>query len=85
MNIDYTKSFTKQFKKQPKKIQNAFIYRLDIFRDDPGNQILNHHSLKGKYLGMFSINITGDVRALYYKQGETIIIFAFIGTHSQLY
>lgn len=30
------------------------------------------------------MNVTGDVRALYREEGNTIVIFAFIGTHSQL-
>ena len=36
-------------------------------------------------LGYWSINITGDVRAIYRQHGDTIIIFVLIGTHSQLY
>ena len=86
MIIDYTKTFTKQFKKQPRKIQNSFKARLALFTEDPSNTILNHHALKGSMQGFFSINVTGDVRALYYKKGDgTIVIFAFIGSHSQLY
>ena len=31
------------------------------------------------------MNVNGDLRALYVKQGDQIIIFALIGTHSSLY
>jgi len=31
------------------------------------------------------IDVTGDVRALYTVKGDIVIIFGFIGTHSQLY
>lgn len=41
--------------------------------------------LTGEYAGLYSINITGDIRALYKKVGDTYAIFGFIGTHSQLY
>lgn len=85
MDIDYTKKFIKQFNKQPKKVQKAFVVRLDILLSNPQSKALNVHALKGKYGGMYSMNVTGDVRALYYKKGGTLILFAFIGTHSQLY
>jgi mRNA-degrading endonuclease YafQ of YafQ-DinJ toxin-antitoxin module len=41
--------------------------------------------LTGEYAGLYSINITGDIRALYEKIDDTYAIFGFIGTHSQLY
>ena len=46
---------------------------------------LKVHPLKGKYAGYWSMSISGDIRALYVSEGETIVIFALIGTHSQLY
>ncbi len=52
---------------------------------NPFDITLRNHALKGKYLGYRSIDISGDVRALYTVKGNVIILFAFIGTHSQLY
>ena len=46
---------------------------------------LRIHPLKGNYGGYWSMNVNGDIRALYKMQGDAIIIFALIGTHSQLY
>ena len=46
---------------------------------------LHLHMLTGEYAGLYSINITGDIRALYEKIDDTYVIFGFIGTHSQLY
>ena len=59
--------------------------RLGLFLQDATNPILRNHELKGKYKDYKSINVTGDVRALYKKNGDEIVIFAMIGTHSQLY
>lgn len=56
-----------------------------IFKDNPLDFRLRNHALKGKYLGYRSIDISGDVRALYKVRGNTLIVFGFIGTHSQLY
>lgn len=62
------------------------MQRIEMFRDNGNLDQLHDHALKGKYQGYRSINITGDVRALYYeKQDGKIVLFAFIGTHSQLY
>ncbi len=85
MVIKTTKGFDKQYAKVNIKIKTAFKNRINLFKANPFDTSLRNHSLKGRYLGYRSIDITGDVRALYTTQGDTIIIFGFIGTHSQLY
>ena len=83
--IEFTKDFEKQLKKLRPGYKRKFYERLRLFEDDPYAKILRNHILKGKYTGFRSIDITGDLRALYYMDGEKVVIFAFIGTHSQLY
>lgn len=85
MIIETTKSFDKQYAKLNIKIKTAFKARVEIFKGNPFDAKLRNHALKGKYLGYRSIDITGDIRALYKIQGDIVIIFGFIGTHSQLY
>lgn len=85
MVIGTTKAFDKQYAKLNLKVKDAFKRRVTVFKSNPFDTTLRNHALKGKYLGFRSIDITGDVRALYTTQGDTIIIFGFIGTHSQLY
>ncbi len=85
MVIETTKAFDKQYEKVNFKIKSSFKRRIELFRANPFESSLRNHALKGKYLGFRSIDVTGDVRALYITRGDTIIIFAFIGTHSQLY
>ncbi|MBC7707603.1 type II toxin-antitoxin system mRNA interferase toxin, RelE/StbE family [Polaromonas sp.] len=85
MVIETTKAFDKQYSKLNLKVKIAFKRRVIAFKASPFDTGLRNHALKGKYLGFRSIDITGDVRALYTTQGDTIIIFGFIGTHSQLY
>jgi addiction module RelE/StbE family toxin len=85
MIIETTKAFDKQYVKLNLKVKNAFKRRLELFKANPFDISLRNHALKGNYLGYRSIDVTGDVRALYTTQGDTIIIFGFIGTHSQLY
>lgn len=85
MDVDYTKKFLKQFAILPVKMQEQFYKRLDLFLRDPTNRLLRLHPLKGEYKDYWSINVSGDFRALFYYEGETIVVFALIGTHSQLY
>ena len=85
MTIQYTPKFKKQYKKLPQKFQNQFDDRLRIFVADPTNPQLRIHQLKGKFTGYWSMNINGDFRALYLKKGGELVIFALIGTHSELY
>jgi len=83
--IETTRKFDKQYAKLPQKTKTQFKNRATIFRLEPHHPSLRNHALKGKYQNYRSIDITGDVRAIYTKRGETIVIFGFIGSHSQLY
>ena len=69
----------------PAKFQKQFDDRLRLFMTDPSAPILRIHPLKGKFSGYWSMNISGDLRAIYRRDGDEIVIFALIGTHSQLY
>ena len=85
MTIKYLPKFKKQYKKLPKKFQEQFDERVHLLVTDPTTPKLRVHPLKGKYAGYWSMNVNGDLRALYIMQGETLVIFALIGTHSKLY
>jgi addiction module RelE/StbE family toxin len=85
MIIDFLPKFKKQYQKLPIKLQEQFDNRLQLFLDDPTAPQLRIHPLKGNYAGYWSMNVSGDLRALYVKEAEQIIIFALIGTHSNLY
>ncbi len=84
MRVDYHKQFRKQYQRSSRKIQAKFNERLRVFIDNPYAPELNNHALHGKYLEYRSINITGDLRAVYEIQGE-VIKFLFMDTHSNLY
>lgn len=85
MVVQYAPDFKKQYRKLSKKIQKQFDERIVLFLEDPSHPFLRVHPLKGAFAGYWSMNISGDLRALYRKDGDDIIIFALIGTHSQLY
>ncbi len=89
MDIKYSATFKKQYKKAPKKIQEKVKERIDLFVQDPTNQVLNNHALTGKYQGYRSINISGDFRTIYSVRLDLKLkqeyYFELVGTHSQLY
>ncbi len=84
MDIHFHQKFKKKYKKFQKTLQEKVDERLFLFESDSFHPLLNNHPLHGKYDGYQSINITGDIRAIYKQKGDTII-FADIGTHSELY
>jgi mRNA-degrading endonuclease YafQ of YafQ-DinJ toxin-antitoxin module len=81
MVIETTKAFDKQYAKLNLKVKTSFKRRVELFKVNPFDISLRNHALKGKYLGYRSIDVTGDVRALYTTQGDTIIIFGFLAMH----
>jgi mRNA-degrading endonuclease YafQ of YafQ-DinJ toxin-antitoxin module len=85
MVIKFSKKFDKQYLKLGKWYKEKFKSRLKTFSKDPYNIALNNHQLKWAMSQYRSINITWDIRALYYEQGDEITIFALIGSHSELY
>lgn len=89
MNIKYSTTFKKQYKKAPRKIQEKTRERISLFVQNPTNQLLNNHALTGKFQGHRSINITGNWRAIYSIRinlsSEQEYYFELVGTHSQLY
>ena len=78
-------NFKKQYKKLSKNDQERLSERLNIFKQNPFNPILHNHELRGKYSGLNSINITGDLRALYQPVSDNLVLFVAIDTHSNLY
>jgi len=89
MEIRIDRRVAKQAEAAGRKIQHALGQRIALFRLDPFHPLLHNHILTGEYKGYRSINITGDWRALYVEkktiEGEIVIEFRLLGTHSQLY
>lgn len=84
MVINFHKDFIKDSGRLIASQQDKLVQRLKLFEQDEFDPILNNHSLRGKYLGCRSINVTGDIRAIFRKKGDEVI-FVAIGSHSKLY
>lgn len=84
MIVSYSKNFLKQAKNLDVRLRQKLYERITLFIKNPLDPSLRNHALKGRYKLYRSIDITGDVRALYLThKGQ--VIFDTVGTHSQLY
>ena len=85
MKIELHRNFLKAYSKQPKKIQEKFKEKRNLFIVDMFHPLLNNHSLGREYEGCRSINVTGDIRAVFYVKQNSDVVFIDIGSHSELY
>lgn len=85
MEVYYSIKFKKQYKKLPKRTREQFRERLVLFLEGQHNPRLHIHKLSGKYEGLWSVNVTGNIRAVFDTHYKNIIIFVAIGSHSELY
>lgn len=85
MNIIFHKRFDKMASKLSPKVKAKMTERITTFSKDPLAYSLRNHALNTPYKGSYSIDITGDYRAIYYLVDENTALFTHIGTHSQLY
>jgi len=85
MRIFFHKQFEKRFKKLDIKTKKAFYRKLGLLSINTFHSELNNHALKGRYKGYRSINITGDIRAIFIFLSEDSVEFDDIGNHNNLY
>jgi addiction module RelE/StbE family toxin len=86
MNIVTTKKFDKKIQKQTKKIQLEFKKRIKLLYINTNDPVLNTHKLSGGNLkGLWSFNLSGDIRIIFDKSQKNVIILVDVGSHSDLY
>ena len=85
MKIELHRKFLKAYAKHPEKIKEKFKERRNLFIEDMFHPLLDNHSLNGEYEGCRSINITGNIRAIFYIKPDSNCVFINIGSHPELY
>lgn len=85
MIVIYSKKFQKNYKKLPRKLQEQFKQRRNLFLENQFDPILNNHLLHDPYAGCRSINVMGDYRAIYYHENPDIVRFIAVDTHHNLF
>jgi addiction module RelE/StbE family toxin len=86
MNIDFSKSFDRQFQSRLTAIQRQkAIETIELFIDEPSHKDLRNHALHGKWSGYRSISIGGDLRLHFKVISSNRVLFEAVGSHDQLY
>ena len=84
MRVLYKKRFEREFKRLDEKVKLAFLKRLELFAENRSHPLLRNHPVDAAFPGCRSINISGDLRAIF-REERDVVIFMHIGTHAQLY
>ena len=85
MKAFFHKNFSKSYQRLPAKAKKQFEKRLKLFLEDPSHVLLNNHALHGEWKNYRSINIAGNLRAIYKPIDDDAVKFVIIDTHSNLY
>ncbi len=93
MILNWSSSFKRAFKKTIQKNpsqKEKFISTISLLQDDPFNQALKTHKLKGVLEGSFACSIDHDKRIIFDlvknpSTGETEILLINIGSHDEVY
>jgi addiction module RelE/StbE family toxin len=85
MQYFFSKKFYKDLKKSPREVKEKTAIALEKFVLNPYDATLHNHPLHGVWNGHHSINITGDIRAVYVFVDSTTVRFIALGSHSRLY
>ncbi len=85
MQYILSKRFEKNFTKLPRPVKKKVLVVLQKFVDDPNDPTLRKHHLSGKWNNHYSIDVTGDVRAVYVYIKDDVVHFVAVGSHSELY
>lgn len=84
-NHKFSKQFVKQWRVLPPKKRSKVIATVELFRTNPQARSLRLHELEGSLAGIRSISAGGDLRLHFRYEGDTVVFFLAVGTHSQLY
>ncbi|MEK7541676.1 MAG: type II toxin-antitoxin system mRNA interferase toxin, RelE/StbE family [Patescibacteria group bacterium] len=85
MKVVLHRRFKKQYKKLRQAEQRRFKERRDLFLQNPSHPLLENHPLHYEYTGCRSINVGGDLRAIFREVTPNLVLFVRIGTHTELY
>jgi len=80
MEVEYSTSFIKRYKKLSKEVREAFKKQKDLFRTNPFHPTLKTHKLHGPLSGRFAFSVTSKYRTMFCFIGGKVI-FLDIGNH----
>jgi addiction module RelE/StbE family toxin len=85
MKVIFHSHFIKKYSKLSKNIRAKTDEKLFLFETDTRNPILNTHQLNGVWKDHWSINITGNIRAVFIFIANDTVQFVEVDNHNNLY
>jgi len=89
MEISFSSSFKKAFKKKVKKVESIekeFWLKLTQFINNPFDNSLKTHKLQGKLKDLWSFSVQYDIRVVFYfEDNNNKAILLDIGNHDEVY
>lgn len=85
MRAIFHKKFRKRYERLQRGEKNSTEERIRLFYENSFHPLLDNHALHGIYQGCRSINITGNLRAVYEEIDSDTVHFIALGTHTELY
>jgi addiction module RelE/StbE family toxin len=88
MHVVRTKGYKKDYAKLPEKDQLAVERTMYAFQNNPYEQRLRNHALKGPLAGLRSIDAKGDLRILFTEDSHgryELVTLLRVGSHAKLY
>lgn len=85
MNVIFHRNFKRRYKKLRTSEQKKCDERIILFMENPFDPVLHNHALSGTWKRYRSINITGDLRALYELVDTDTALIILVDTHGNLY
>ncbi len=86
-SLNYSKNFLNNYKRRFSnniKLRNQIDARIKLFLQDPTTSILKDHKLTGAKKHLRAFSASGDIRVLYYVNGDNVYLVD-VGTHNQVY
>jgi len=86
MKIKHHRTFRKQYRKLPVRLQKKVNNTLLLFQKDPHNRDLYNHPLKGDLKGRRAITVIHDLRIIFEIEGkyEKVTLLS-VGSHDAVY
>lgn len=82
MEIIYSPSFKRAYKRLPENIKDIAEKKEEIFRKDPFDERLRTHALEGRLKGLYSFSIDRKNRIIFeFSDDRKIVIFHTVGSH----
>ncbi len=85
MKLHYTAHFLRKLRKLSPVDQACVRATLEILEQHPDHPALHTHPLHGSKRGMYAITVQYDLRILYAKHEQNILLMLTVGTHDEVY